>query len=139
MNLQVGVKVLIKNSKDEYLFIRRTASLSTDKKGTSWDIPGGRIEPDEYLLDALKREVKEEVGYELQSEPTLIAAQDIFVPEKDLHVVRLTYTLLEDVMDVSLSEEHQEHIWIHQSKLQEVAVEPYLTEVLQTKYQLLVS
>ena len=98
MNLQVGVKALIKNSKDEYLFMRRSTILATDVSEPSWDIPGGRIESNEYLPEALKREIQEEVGYEIQSTPMLIAAQDIFVPAKELHVVRLTYTLKEDML-----------------------------------------
>jgi len=130
MNLQVGVKVLIKNSRGEYLFIRRSTILSTDVSEPSWDIPGGRIEPDEYLPEALRREVQEEVGHDIQSIPVLIAAQDIFVPSKELHVVRLTYMLEENVDDIALSDEHEEYVWVHESQLETVSAEPYLGEVL---------
>ena len=130
MNLQVGVKALIKNSHGEYLFMRRSTILATDVSEPSWDIPGGRIEPDEYLPEALKREVQEEIGHEIQSTPDLIAAQDIFVPTKELHVVRLTYILNEDVDDIDLSEEHEEYVWVHESQLETVNAEPYLAEVL---------
>jgi mutator protein MutT len=130
MNLQVGVKVLIKNSANEYLFIRRSTLLATDTGKTSWDIPGGRIDPAEQLLEALRREVKEEVGHDMQSAPKLIAAQDIFVYSKDLHVVRLTYVLEENVSDIMLSDEHDEHIWVNQTELETVQAEPYLAEVL---------
>jgi len=130
MNLQVGVKALIKNSKDEYLFMRRSTILATDVSEPSWDIPGGRIESDEYLPEALKREIQEEVGYEIQSTPMLIAAQDIFVPAKELHVVRLTYALKEDVDNIALSDEHEEYVWVHESQLETVNAEPYLAEVL---------
>lgn len=130
MNLQVGVKALIKNSNGEYLFIRRSTTLATDVSEPSWDIPGGRIEPDEYLLEALRREVQEEIGHEVQSTPMLIKAQDIFVTTKNLHVVRLTYRLTEDVEDIILSDEHEEYVWVHESQLETVNVEPYLAEVL---------
>ena len=130
MNLQVGVKALIKNSRGEYLFMRRSTILTTDVSEPSWDIPGGRIEPDEYLPEALKREVQEEIGHEIQSTPDLIAAQDIFVTKKELHVVRLTYILNEDVDDIDLSEEHEEYVWVHESQLETVNAEPYLAEVL---------
>lgn len=130
MNLQVGVKALIKNSRGEYLFMRRSTILTTDVSEPSWDIPGGRIEPDEYLPEALKREIQEEIGHEIQSTPDLIAAQDIFVPTKELHVVRLTYILNEDVDDIDLSEEHEEYVWVHESQLETVNAEPYLAEVL---------
>jgi len=130
MNLQVGVKALIKNSRGEYLFMRRSVILATDTSEPSWDIPGGRIESDEYLPAALKREVQEEIGHEIQSTPQLIAAQDIFVPMKELHVVRLTYMLNEDIDDIALSEEHEEYVWVHESQLETVNAEPYLAEVL---------
>lgn len=130
MNLQVGVKALIKNSNGEYLFIRRSTTLATDISEPSWDIPGGRIEPDEYLLEALRREVQEEIGHDVQSAPMLIKAQDIFVTAKDLHVVRLTYMLVEDVEDIILSDEHEEYVWVHESQLETVNAEPYLAEVL---------
>jgi len=130
MNLQVGVKVLIRNSRGEYLFIRRSTILATDISEPSWDIPGGRIEPDEYLPEALKREVQEEIGHDIQSIPVLIAAQDIFVSTKGLHVVRLTYTLEENVDDIALSDEHEEYAWVHESQLETGIAEPYLAEVL---------
>jgi 8-oxo-dGTP pyrophosphatase MutT (NUDIX family) len=60
----------------------------------------------------------------------LIKAQDIFVTTKDLHVVRLTYRLTEDVEDIILSDEHEEYVWVHESQLETVNVEPYLAEVL---------
>ena len=132
MNLQVGVKVLIKNNDDAYLFVRRKIQVSTDKNQTSWDIPGGRINPDETLDKALQREVKEEIGYSLTAIPTLISAQDIMVLSKDLHVVRLTYTTKEDVSDITLSDEHDDHVWLSLDKLDTVTLEPYLAQVIET-------
>lgn len=130
MNLQVGVKVLIRNSSNQYLFLRRSTKLSTDSNETSWDIPGGRINADEPLLDALKREIKEEIGHSMTTTPKLIASQDIFVETKNLHVVRLTYTVKEDIPNIHLSDEHDDYRWIDETEIQRVNTEPYLAEVL---------
>lgn len=131
MQLQIGVKVLIKNSEGLYLFLKRSKLLSSDIK-TSWDIPGGRINPDENLHSALIREVSEEIHYTLQNEPTLIAAQDIFVDAKNLHVVRLTYITTEDIPNVILSDEHEDYEWRHINDISDLNIEPYLKEVLDT-------
>lgn len=56
MKLQVGVKALIKNTSNQYLFLHRSKTTPGATK-TYWDIPGGRIEPEEALDDALKREI----------------------------------------------------------------------------------
>lgn len=131
MQLQIGVKVLIKNNNGLYLFLKRSKLLSSDVKN-SWDIPGGRINPEENLHDALIREVSEEIHHDLENEPTLVNAQDIFVSAKGLHVVRLTYTTTEDVSDIILSDEHEDYAWRSLDDLDDLNIEPYLKEALDT-------
>ncbi|MGB4762192.1 MAG: NUDIX domain-containing protein [Candidatus Saccharimonas sp.] len=129
MILQVGVKVLLANENSEYLFLRRAASTEA---GLLWDIPGGRIESHEFLDDALAREVYEETSMKLGGNPLLLAAQDIMVPSKDLHVVRLTYsgTAKGQVM---LSDEHDEYRWMSKAAvLGESHVDAYLRSVLES-------
>ena len=135
MKLQVGVKVLIQNTKGEFLFLRRSADF---KPGASqnWDIPGGRIEPEEPLKDALRREVQEETGLTLASTDRLLAAQDIFVEAADLHVVRLTYLGMASG-EVAISDEHDEYVWMTTREiLAEPHVDSYLYEVLKNTLDL---
>lgn len=110
MELQVGVKVLLKNPDGKYLLIRR----ATDKYQEvlhKWDIPGGRIDPDTELLQNLERELDEETGLRLSQNPRLVAAQDIFDTERNRHIVRLTYVGHTDG-EPRLSEEHTEYQWV---------------------------
>ena len=130
MKLQVGVKLLVKNSQAQFLFLRRSKLLSTDRDKPSWDIPGGRINPGEQLLDALHREVKEEIGYNLQAIPRLITAQDILVPSKDLHVVRLTYVVEAEISTIKLSDEHESYQWSTLDEVKALHVEPILARAL---------
>jgi ADP-ribose pyrophosphatase YjhB (NUDIX family) len=92
MELQVGVKVLLKNEEGKYLLVRRNPKKYPEV-GPKWDIVGGRIDPGSPLLENLAREVKEETGLELTGEPRVVGAQDIFNPKfPDRHVVRISYT-----------------------------------------------
>lgn len=106
IELQVGVKVLLKNKQGKYLLLRRNPKKYPEV-GPKWDIVGGRTETGSSLIENLKREIKEEVGLDYIGEPKLVAAQDIIVhrftdstndtdkkPRKEIekHVVRLTYT-----------------------------------------------
>lgn len=128
MNIQVGVKLLIKNDKGKFLFIQRNTPLP-DGTGIKWDIPGGRINPGESLKDALKREVMEEIGIDLTADPTLLSAQDILIPDADLHVVRLTYATSLD-KEVVLGDEHQAMRWHTLKEAADIDVDPYLRDVL---------
>ena len=131
MNLQVGVKVIIRNDNGDVLLLKRTSQflLPADSEA-SWDIPGGRFEPDESLRDALAREVNEEIGATLQGTPELLIAQDIFVSSRDLHVIRLTYLHKQSLDSIVLSDEHSEYKWLSIDELQHVSVEPFLQEAL---------
>ena len=130
MTLQVGVKVLLENGAGKLLFMKRNQKVSTDTDEQQWDIPGGRIEAAEPLLAALKREVAEETGLTLTSEPLIVAAQDIFVPAKDLHVVRLTYRMRVSEDTIILSEEHSEYAWLTADEARACNIDPYVREAL---------
>ena len=63
---QIGVKGLIRNQAGAILmvkFSRRGPKLAY------WDLPGGRINPGETLLDSLKRGVSEEIGHTFGGTP----------------------------------------------------------------------
>lgn len=132
MILQVGVKALIKDSRGNFLFLRRNPKVYPGK-GVRWDIPGGRINSDENLFDGLAREVFEETGLEIdQSSAKVIAAQDIFVAEKDLHVVRLTYDV-QATGSVVLSSEHTDFAWLSKNDVLADEVDRYVREVLENE------
>lgn len=130
MELQVGVKVLLKNKEGKYLLIRRSEEKYPEV-GPKWDIVGGRIDPGSTLLENLKREVNEEVSLELQGKPKLIAAQDILrVPGR--HVVRLTYTA-DTEGEPQLDDDHSEFGWFtfeEIKKLTEEELDIYFKDLL---------
>ncbi len=63
MLIQVAVAVII-NSDDEILISRRSAE---QHQGNKWEFPGGKVEADESSEEALGREIKEELGIEVQA------------------------------------------------------------------------
>ncbi|MCB1108085.1 MAG: NUDIX domain-containing protein [Chlamydiia bacterium] len=54
----LGVKALIRNREGKILLLQGQSASSR----TFWDIPGGRLKRGETMLDALQRELEEEVG-----------------------------------------------------------------------------
>ena len=127
--LQVGVKIFLKNKGGKYLLVRRSVKKYGETKG-SWDIVGGRIEPGSKLIDNLRREVKEETGLEIISEPKLIYAQDIILGEEK-HVVRLFYvggTEGEPTLDTS---ENVEYKWLTIGEMREQEdLDIYVADIL---------
>lgn len=132
MILQVGVKALIKNSQGKFLFLRRNPAIYPGKD-VRWDIPGGRIDSGERLCDGLTREVFEETGLKVDvSSMKLVAAQDIFVAEKDLHAVRLTY-YVQASGSVALSSEHTDSAWLSKQEVLADELDRYVREVLENE------
>lgn len=129
MELQVGVKALLKNKDNKYLFLRRNPEKYPGL-GNSWDIVGGRIEPGTPLLENLKREIKEETKLILEKTPRLIAAQDILRPDK--HVVRLTFVGEIDGEPL-LDGDHDEFKWFTIEELKTLKnLDSFVRELLET-------
>lgn len=143
--LQVGVKVLLMwpdgkparpndfGHSGRYLIAKRSARKYPDIKNP-WDCIGGRINPGTPLLENLKREVKEETGIVLKSEPKLICAQDII--KKGVHIVRLTYIskVSQNTKPVSADGEMEDFAWKTSKELLGMKnLDEYLRAVLKTK------
>ncbi|MBI1971619.1 MAG: NUDIX hydrolase [Candidatus Wildermuthbacteria bacterium] len=131
MELQVGVKVLLKNKEGKYLLIRRSPEKYPEI-GDRWDIVGGRIESGSSLLENLKREVKEEINLDLRESPKLVAAQDILrLPGR--HVVRLTYVGTIEGEPI-VNDESKEYRWFSMEEIKNLEnLDIYVKELLDLK------
>ena len=136
IQLQVGVKALLKNKDGKYLIIRRNP-VKYPEAPNRWDIVGGRINIGTPLLENLKREIKEETNLDLVEEPRLVAAQDILrlpadeagVPGR--HVVRLTYVGAIDGEPKLDTEENIEYKWATLDEIRAIAdMDIYFKELL---------
>lgn len=135
MELQVGVKALIKDDQGRYLFLKRALPYEGDTK-CKWDIPGGRIEPGEPIFDALAREIKEETSLNMKGEPKILYAQDILrINEK--HIVRLTFEARVELGDIKLDTtdpngtHHDDFAWVAPLDIKNLYHDRYLVPVLQ--------
>jgi ADP-ribose pyrophosphatase YjhB (NUDIX family) len=115
IKLQVGVKIFLKNKDNKFLLVKRNPEKYKNVKG-SWDIVGGRINPGTKLIENLRREVMEETGLEIMSQPRLLCAQDI-IPNEQKHVVRLSYVGTTDGDLVLDTKENIDYKWLSLKEL----------------------
>lgn len=98
--------------------LRARRALLLRQADDSWDLPGGRLEDGEGLLDGLAREVEEELGP--APLPLLPGVQPVgewlYVrPERRPRIVtfyRLQSDAPFDLADLRLSDEHCEAAWV---------------------------
>jgi len=131
MELQVGVKVLLKNTSGKYLLQRRSPKKYPEAQ-IGWDIVGGRIIPGISLLKNLKREVQEETGLVLTKVEKILAAQDILRVEGK-HIVRITYLGTAKGKIKLDKEENSEYKWLSLKELKSLPkkdLDMYFAEVL---------
>ncbi len=84
----VGVGAAIINDKGQ-LFITLRGKAAKNEVGT-WEIPGGSVEFGETLEEAVKREIKEEVGVEIKI-IELLDVCDHLIPKEKQHWVSPTF------------------------------------------------
>lgn len=113
IQLFIAVKAFILNEKGEVLLLREASSYTDGTNIGKYDIPGGRIDPEESLSGALAREVREETGLMFE-QSELLDVHDTFNQKggEVWHIVRLLYKVTSARGEVILSKDHDEHIWI---------------------------
>lgn len=114
MKLFVGAKGLVVHS-GKVLLLRQSAEYkdgSEDKVG-KWDVPGGRIEPEEEVHRGLIREIKEESGLDVIP-GVLLGIFDGFpdIQGEICHVIRVYFLCESSSKAVVLSEDHDAYDWV---------------------------
>ena len=110
---KIVCKVLIYDeTTQECLLIRRSAT--DPHRPNQWDIPGGSLEANESVEQAVVRETKEEVGLELNSRPVLVHAfSEAYDPPSQPDYVSWLFfvNIVASKPDVILSSEHNAFSW----------------------------
>ncbi len=116
----------ILNNTGEVLLSLRPAHLH---QGGLWEFPGGKLEPGEDVVQALRRELKEELGIEIQTARPLIKTEYAY-PDK---TVLLDVWLVSSFNGIPAGLEGQEIRWVAIESLRDyqfpAADEPIITAI----------
>ena len=83
-----------------------------------WVLPGGKIDLGEPILVALKREVHEEVGLEVEVESLIDVFEHVTPGEDNYHFVILYYLCRPLSCDIKHNEQEVAEVeWVHYSNL----------------------
>ena len=93
-------------SEGRVLLVRRAG---WDTLAGRWELPGGKVDRREPLLQALAREVEEETGLMLAS-ARLASTRDMISPRG--RTVREYVYAATTIGAVTLSDEHDDHVWV---------------------------
>ena len=94
----------------------RMLLFKTAKWSGMWGLPGGKIEWGEPSEEALRREVREETGLEIDRIQFVMVQDSIASTEfyREAHFILLNYTCLAlPGQSVTLNGEAQEFVWVH--------------------------
>lgn len=105
---------VIQHPLDDRIFIAKRLD-GTPYEGY-WEYPGGKIEPGETALQALRRELQEECGIEIQSARPLIRVSHDY-PDRS---VELNVFLVTDYSGAPHGREGQETAWMKRGELRDI-------------------
>ncbi len=109
---------------------------STAPAAGMWSVPGGRVEPDESLADAIRREVREETGLEVEVGEVVGRIElDVGASSDNLSAVRYAVTdfyatPLDPAAPLVAGDDALDARWVTKAELADLPTSPGLTETL---------
>jgi len=133
----LSVKGVVLDARGHCLLLRRS-QISKANAG-KWEFPGGKLDPNERVDEALQREVREETGLTIAVQRVAGAAESEMTERKIAYLI-LEVLAMTDV--VTLSEEHDQFMWVAPEQLAEVELsaqflpfaQAYARNLMQSEY-----
>jgi len=111
MKLFIGAKAIVVHE-GKVLLLREAAYDEGTNEG-KWDVPGGRINAEEPILEGLRREVMEESGLTIKPGRVLGVFETFpTIKGEACHIVRVYYEATLQTLEVVLSQDHAEFAWV---------------------------
>lgn len=116
MRHRVIVAGVIKNERGEYLLCKKPDNLGVF--AGQWGIPGGGIDDGERMNDALKREMREEVGLEIDEIVPMFFKDDVQDKlykdgtKERIYMIYLVFVCLAASDRAKLNEEFEAYKWV---------------------------
>src|SRR3990167_1927502 len=133
---QVGQKLLLYRPADQkFLFVKSANTEGAFYKNYGpWDLVGGRMDLDENIDEALKREIEEEVGdIEYELDQPLQPLGRVEMQYTRSKVIQLGFLAIYLGGEVTLSEEHSEAYWATaEEALRDELFKPWLKQWVTT-------
>lgn len=113
IKLFVATKALI-IKEGKILLIRESSNYKGGTQPNKFDVIGGRISPGEKFEEALKREVKEETGLEVEiGMPFFVNEARPIVKGEKWQIIRIFFRCTTNTgSEIILGEDHDEFKWI---------------------------
>jgi nucleoside triphosphatase len=120
------VGALIFNDQDQLLIVK------THKWHGNYTIPGGHVELGEHLLDAMKREIKEETGLTLSRADFLCFQEFVYDDSfwEQRHFIFFDFLCRVEPGEVKLNNEAEDYIWVDLDQVEEYPIDDYLRHAL---------
>ena len=113
--LGVAGRAVIHHPDDGVLVLQRSNASSIDTG--LWELPGGKLEHGETLIDGLAREVLEETGLTVNPDTVVYVGHRLVAP---FWVTIVTYDCgLSDEV-VTLSDEHVDYAWVSMAETEQL-------------------
>lgn len=84
---RVGVAVIVKNDKDQFLLGLRKSELGKN----TWGLPGGKLDFAEDLKECAKRELKEETNLDIEISDLSLAGVTNAIFDIETHYITVIY------------------------------------------------
>jgi 8-oxo-dGTP diphosphatase len=123
----LSVCAVIRREDGRVLLLRRAAAST--HFGGMWEVPGGKVEPGEDFDEALRREVDEECGLEIE------IVGPAGVSSFELPAIRVLVLCMEARPtggEVRISFEHEAYAWVSVSEISQYQIVEQIRPILAT-------